>query len=153
MKKRIYTDTSVIGGCFDEEFSKGSIALFESFRSGASVIVLSNLTLAELESAPTAVQEVIKTVSSEFIDYIEFSQDASDLADVYLQEGVVTKKSRIDAQHIATATVHRVDVLVSWNFKHIVNLERIHGYNSVNLRLGYPLLEIRTPVEVIPYED
>jgi predicted nucleic acid-binding protein len=153
MKKRIYTDTSVIGGCFDEEFSKGSLALFKSFRSGAAVIVLSNLTLAELESAPTAVQEVIKTVPSEFIHYIEFLQDASELAEMYLKEGVVTKKSRVDAQHIATATIHRVDVLVSWNFKHIVNLERIHGYNSVNLRLGYPLLEIRTPIEVLPYED
>ncbi len=116
-------------------------------------MVLSDLTLAELESAPTAVQEVIRTVSPEFIHYIEFSQEASELAEMYLEKGVVTKKSRVDAQHIATATVYRVDVLVSWNFKHIVNLERIHGYNSVNLRLGYPLLEIRTPTEVLPYED
>lgn len=65
----------------------------------------------------------------------------------------MSKKSRVDAQHIATATISRVDVLVSWNFKHIVNLEKIHGYNSVNLRLGYPILEIRTPIEVIDYED
>lgn len=153
MKKRIYTDTSVIGGCLDQEFSEGSIALFETFRSGASIMVVSNLTLVELEAAPNAVQELIKMVPLQFIEYIEFSQDASELAETYLREGVVTAKSRVDAQHIATATVHRTDVLVSWNFKHIVNLKRIRGYNSVNLRLGYPLLEIRTPIEVLSYED
>ena len=75
------------------------------------------------------------------------------LAETYLKEGVVSEKSRVDAQHIAIATINRVDVLVSWNFKHIVNLERIHGYNSSNLRLGYPILEIRTPIEVMRYED
>lgn len=57
-----------------------------------------------------------------------------------------------DAQHIAAATVHRADILVSWNFKHIVNLRRIHGFNSLNLREEYPLLEIRTPREVVLYE-
>jgi hypothetical protein len=153
MKRRIYTDTSVIGGCLDEEFSAGSLALFDCFRSGSALMVLSSLTLAELEAAPAKVQAVIKAVPKQFIDYIEFTQDASELAEVYLREGVVTKKCRVDAQHIATATVNRVDVLVSWNFKHIVNLERIHGYNSVNLRRGYPLLEIRTPIEVLQYED
>ncbi len=75
------------------------------------------------------------------------------MAETYLQENVVSEKSRVDAQHIATATINRVDVLVSWNFKHIVNLDRIHGYNSVNLKLGYPMLEIRTPTEVLKYED
>jgi hypothetical protein len=64
--------------------------------------------------------------------------------------GVLTAKMRADAQHIAT--VARVDVLVSWNFKHIVNLQRIHGYNSVNLRKGYPMMEIRTPREVLSDE-
>ncbi len=153
MKRRIYTDTSVVGGCLDEEFSNGSIALFDCFRSGSALMVLSSLTLAELEAAPAKVQAVVITVQTHFIEYIEFTQDASELAEVYLSEGVVTKKSRVDAQHIATATVNRVDVLVSWNLKHIVNLERIHGYNSVNLRHGYPLLEIRTPIEVLRYED
>lgn len=69
-----------------------------------------------------------------------------------IEEGVLTGKMRADAQHIAIATVARVDVLVSWNFKHIVNLYRIHGYNSVNLRRGYPTLEIRAPREVVPNE-
>ena len=69
-----------------------------------------------------------------------------------LKKMLPLKKSYVDAQHIAIATTQRADVLVSWNFKHIVNLERIHGYNSVNLKLGYPMLEIRTPIEVLKYE-
>jgi hypothetical protein len=75
------------------------------------------------------------------------------LADAYITAQVIGAASRFDAQHIATATVHQVTVLASWNFKHIVNLVRIQGYNSVNLRRGYPLLEIRTPKEILPYED
>jgi hypothetical protein len=74
------------------------------------------------------------------------------LAERYIQAEVIGRASRLDAQHIATATVHRADVLVSWNFKHVVNLDRIQGYNSVNLRQGYPLLEIRSPLEVLSYD-
>ena len=73
--------------------------------------------------------------------------------ETYLQDGVVSKKSRVDAQHIAIATINRTNVLVSWNFKHIVNLDKIHGYNAVNLKLGYPMIEIRTPIEVLKYEN
>jgi predicted nucleic acid-binding protein len=153
MKSRIYTDTSVIGGCLDIEFEDGSLALFETFKAGSKVLVISNLTLAELEAAPKAVRDVLLSVPAEHMEFSEFTEEASSLAEVYLKEGVVSQKSRVDAQHIATATINRVDVLVSWNFKHIVNLERIHGYNSVNLKLGYPMLEIRTPIEVLNYEN
>lgn len=153
MKSRVYADTSVIGGCLDVEFEEGSLALFETFKAGSTILVISNLTLAELEAAPKAVRDVLLSVSTEHMEFIEFTEEASGLSEAYLEEGVVSKKSRVDAQHIATATINRVDVLVSWNFKHIVNLERIHGYNSVNLRLGYPMLEIRTPIEVLNYED
>lgn len=153
MKKRIYTDTSVIGGCLDVEFETDSLALFDNFNSGTSIIVLSNLTLAELERAPRDVKEIIRKIPTDFVEYVSFSEEAQELAETYLIEKVVSEKSRVDAQHIATATISRVTVLVSWNFKHIVNLDRIHGYNSVNLKLGYPILEIRTPKEALKYED
>jgi len=84
-------------------------------------------------------------------EYIELTEEASDLARRYVQEGILGETKWVDAQHIAVATVARVDVLVSWNFRHMVNLERIRGYNSVNLKAGYPLLEIRTPREVTKY--
>jgi hypothetical protein len=86
------------------------------------------------------------------IEVVSLTEEAAELAREYLRVGVVTAKMRVDGEHIAVATVARVDVLVSWNFKHIVNLRRIQGYNSVNLRLGHPLVEIRTPQEVLPDE-
>lgn len=83
---------------------------------------------------------------------MNLTEEAFDLAKRYIEEGVLGGGKLVDAEHIAIATVNRVDVLVSWNFKHIVNLQRIRGYNSVNLKCGYPLLEIRSPLEVITYE-
>ena len=152
MKQRIYTDTSVIGGCFDKEFSAGSNALFEAFKSSEKMMLLSDLTLLELEYAPQQVKNLLLEVPIDTIVNIELDDESEKLASRYIEENVITEKSYVDAQHIAIATIHRADVLVSWNFKHIVNLERIHGYNSVNLKLGYPMLEIRTPIEVLKYE-
>jgi predicted nucleic acid-binding protein len=152
MRRRIYTDTSVIGGCLDEEFEEPSQQLFDRFRSGQDIVVISELTLLELEGAPNEVREVLERVPSSYREDVEFTEAAADLAERYLQAEVVGRASRLDAQHIATATVHRADVQVSWNFKHVVNLNRIQGYNSVNLRQGYPLLEIRSPREVLSYD-
>lgn len=153
MKRRIYTDTSVVGGCLDVEFSKHSIQLFDRFRAGLDILVLSNLTLAELAGAPPQVREVLQTIPESTLEEATFDQESSELAQEYLTAGVIGAMHLEDARHIATATVQRVDILVSWNFKHIVNLDRIHGYNSVNLRLGYTLLEIRSPQEVLRYEE
>jgi hypothetical protein len=84
---------------------------------------------------------------------IELAEETMILADRYITEKVVGRTSLEDCRHIALATINRVDVLASWNFKHIVNLDRIKGYNSVNLRLGYPTIEIRTPQELVSYGD
>ena len=153
MRRRIYTDTSVIGGCLDEEFSAFSTQLFDRFRKGLDTLVLSDLTLAELEGAPAPVRKILREVPEDQIEEVRFGMEASELAQGYLAAGVIGAAHLEDARHIAAATVERVDVLVSWNFKHIVNLDRIHGYNSVNLRLGYALLEIRSPHEVLRYGE
>jgi predicted nucleic acid-binding protein len=153
MTPRIYTDTSVIGECLDEEFKEASLQLINMFKLGAAVLVVADLTLLELEAAPSEVRAVIEDISEEHKEYIELTAEAVELAQHYIEAGVIGATKRVDAQHIALATVHRVDVLVSWNFRHIVNLQRIHGYNSVNIRYGYPLLEIRTPQEVVHYEE
>lgn len=63
------------------------------------------------------------------------------------------KTSLEDCRHIALATIYKVDVLASCNFKHIVNLDRIKGYNSVNLRMGYSMIEIRSPKDLVNYEN
>ncbi|HEX9592543.1 MAG TPA: PIN domain protein [bacterium] len=152
MKFRIYTDTSVLGGCEDEEFAQHSVRLLDSFVRGERVLVLSSLTVQELAVAPAAVRRRLASVPEAHIETLQLDAEARDLAEAYLSAGVLTVRMRADAQHIAIASVARVDVLVSWNFKHIVNLQRIHGYNSVNLRQGYPLIEIRTPREVLSDE-
>jgi hypothetical protein len=121
------------------------------FRTGRAIMIFSDLTQLELDGAPAGVHRVLDSVPEAFKESIEFTDEASVLARRYVQEGVLYESKWVDAQHIALATVSRVDVLVSWNFKHIVNLERIRGYNSVNLKAGYPLLEIRTPQEVITH--
>ncbi|HSS47692.1 MAG TPA: PIN domain protein [Thermoanaerobaculia bacterium] len=153
MRRRIYTDTSAIGGCLDEEFSAHSTQLFDRFHAGLDILVLSDLTLAELEGAPPKVREVLQAVPGESVEEITFDSEASELAQEYLAAGVIGPAHLEDARHIATATVMRVDVLVSWNFKHIVNLSRIRGYNSVNLRMGYPVIEIRSPLEVLQHAE
>jgi predicted nucleic acid-binding protein len=148
MRARIYTDTSVLGGCEDEEFREPSRRLLQAFQGGELTLVLSELTLRELAAAPEAVRMVLGRVPVAHIETLSLSPEAEELAAAYIKDGAIGEGMRADALHIALATVARVDVLVSWNFKHIVNLKRIHAYNSVNLKMGYPLLEIRTPQEV-----
>ncbi len=148
MKPRIYTDTSVLGGCEDEEFREPSRRLLEAFQRGELTLVLSELTVRELETAPEGVRTVLGRVPAGHIEALALSREAEELAAAYIEDGAIGARMRADALHIALATVARVDVLVSWNFKHIVNLKRIHAYNGVNLKRGYPLLEIRSPREV-----
>lgn len=152
MKLRIYIDTSVIGGCLDEEFRGASTQLINKFKKGHSVAVVSELTTLELKDSPIEVQNILEEIPEENIEYVELTEEAVNLAQKYILEGVIEKGKLVDAEHIAIATINRVDVLVSWNFKHIVNLQKIRGYNSVNLKYGRPLLEIRSPWEVVTYE-
>ncbi len=153
MKLRVYIDTSVIGGYFDEEFEHVSKALFRMVEKGKIIAVISDLTLLELAEAPAEIGKVIEDLPEENVEWTELTEEAVNLAWAYVREGVVGKEQFVDAEHVAIATVNRVDVLVSWNFKHIVNLGKIRGFNAVNLRLGYPLLEIRSPWEVVPLEE
>lgn len=150
---RVYVDTSVIGGCLDEEFRLASSKLFARSRNGDALLVISDTTLAEIASAPAAVRGVIEDIPRECLEFIRQGSESEALAEEYIKQAVVTRRMLVDAQHIALATVARVDVLVSWNFKHIVNLDRIRGFNAVNLRSGYPMLEIRSPMEIWKDDD
>lgn len=152
MKKRIYADTSVIGGCLDVEFEEGSNKIFAEFVAGRSILLISKLVTTELENAPQSVNNILRQVPKQYVEELVFSNEADKLANMYVSEKVIPKYSIVDARHIAIATINRADALISWNFKHIVNLDRIHGYNAVNLKLGYPMIEIRTPTEVLNYE-
>ena len=153
MIKRVYIDTSVVGGQFDKEFSVDTIPFFKSVIKGEIVILVSDLLDAELLRVPEHVRQFLETMPDEFIEHIVLTKEAAELADKYIAANVVGKTSRADCQHIAMATINHADVLVSWNFKHIVNLDKIRGYNGINYQLGYPIIEIRTPKEIINYED
>ena len=122
MKQRIYTDTSVIGGCFDKEFADASTQLLNTFKTREAIIVVSDLTLLELQDAPSRVRAVLEEVPLGYKEDVELTEEAAALAERYIAAGVVVETKRVDAQHIALATISRVDILVSWNFKHIVNL-------------------------------
>jgi len=148
-RPRIYVDTSVIGGCLDDEFKDYSKLLFKEFSSGKKRIVVSDLVLFELEGAPEDVKDVLHGIPQGSIEYVFLNEESLSLAGTYLKEDVIAENSIADARHIAIATIERVDVLVSWNFKHIVNLNRIRRFNAVNLKLGYPTIEIRSPSEVL----
>ena len=151
MKQRIYIDTSVVGGYFDEEFKEATTALFQRLENGEIIFVVSDLLDLELINAPQKVRELLYYYSADKFVRIELTEEAIKLADTYVLEKVVGQTSLEDCRHIALATINKVDVLASWNFKHIVNLDRIKGYNSVNLRLGYQMIEIRSPKDLINY--
>lgn len=153
MKQHVYIDTSVIGGCFDEEFAVWSLKLFDEFRAGSKTAVVSDLTRRELEGAPRNVKNILLSLPEGNVENVFLSDEAERLASHYLKNVVIGKKHIVDAQHIAIASVERVDVLVSWNFQQIVNLDRIHAFNAVNLMLGYSMLEIRSPREVVYEKD
>ena len=153
MKQRIYIDTSVVGGYFDEEFKETTMALFQRLENREIIFVVSDLLDLELIYAPKQVSELLYKYSAEKFERVELIEEAIKLADKYVAENVVGITSLEDCRHIALATITKVDVLASWNFKHIVNLDRIKGYNSVNLRLGYHMLEIRSPKDLINYGD
>ena len=151
MKQRIYIDTSVVGGYFDEEFKEATTKLFDRLDKNEIVFVVSDLLDLELLNAPQQVRQLLHNYSADKFQRVELTEEAIKLADTYISVKVVGKTSLEDCRHIAMATIHKVDVLASWNFKHIVNLDRIKGYNSVNMRLGYSIIEIRSPKELVNY--
>ncbi|MDD4889866.1 MAG: PIN domain protein [Phycisphaerae bacterium] len=150
MKKiRIYVDTSVIGGCLDEEFAAESLALIQAARDGHFILLLSDLLAFELDPAPRAVQAVLDGLPEDALERVFSDDETARLRDAYLKARVVGPARAADAHHIAVATVAQADLLVSWNFKHIVHWDKIRLFNAVNLREGYPPVEIRSPREVV----
>lgn len=153
MKQRIYIDTSVFGGLFDIEFAEYTIPLFDRIKSGEFILLFSAVTQDELETAPEKVRNLVQSIKSEYSEFIEITDEAVELAIEYITEKVVGQTSYADCLHIALATINRADFLISWNFKHIVNVLRIRGYNSINIKNGCKQLEIRSPREFTKYED
>lgn len=153
MIKSAYLDTSVFGGYFDEEFSDDTIPFFDRITEEGIIVIVSEILEHELSGAPIFVRELYEEILNQRAQFASVTQEVERLAETYISEKVVGETSYADCAHIALATINKADILASWNFKHIVNIDRIRGYNSVNLKLGYPILEIRTPKEIFKYDQ
>jgi predicted nucleic acid-binding protein len=151
--ERIYLDTSVFGGYFEPEFKLWTKVLFDKISNNEITALVSRLTDIELAQAPKQVRELAESLPQDSIEWLDITPEAVLLADKYIEEKVVGQTSHSDCIHIAIATLNYADVLVSWNFKHIVNHLRVRGYNAVNFKYGHKILDIRSPREIIGYED
>jgi hypothetical protein len=150
-KTRIYADTSVIGGCCDPEFQRWSNGLLKDFQLKVFSLSLSVLTDAEIEDSPDEVKSVYAEFRAHADEIMDLTPEAIELAEAYLNHNILPMNFRDDARHIALATVAGVDLIVSWNFKHIVHFERIQKFNAVNLEMGYKPVSIHSPREVTTY--
>jgi hypothetical protein len=151
-KNRIYADTSVFGGAFDEEFSLFTRRFFDEVRGGKHTVLLSEVTARELQGAPLHVRQFAADLPESALERLPFTGEMADLRDAYLSARVVGRRWRDDAAHVAGATVARADLIVSWNFGHLVKWSKIRAFNAVNVAMGYPLMTILTPREVIMHE-
>lgn len=149
----VYVDTSVIGGCFDEEYTTWSEGLFRDFSSGTFNPVTSVVVQAEIDLAPAFIQKKYAELLNLTPEVLKVTDTAIDLARAYQAQGILTPKFYNDALHIALATVGQVDVVVSWNFRHIVHFNKIRLFNAVNIEQGYRTVQIFSPREVTTYEQ
>ena len=149
---RVYADTSVFGGAFDEEFEEASQSFFDMIRRGRFHLLTSVVLQEEIEPAPAEVQELFEEMLN-FAEIVDVSETALQLQRAYLDAEIVTEKWATDALHVALATVTGCSMIVSWNFKHIVHFRKIPLYNAVNTLSGYSNIAIYSPQEVIDYEE
>ena len=148
---RIYLDTSIFGGLWDKEFREPTLILFEQIKTGKFDLVTSEVVQAEIELAPSRVQQSFK----EFLPLAELvvvRQEAINLQQAYLRANIVSVSHTTDALHVALATVSDCSSIVSWNFRHIVHFQKVPLYNAVNLTQGYSQIAINSPQEVIIYD-
>ncbi len=149
---RAYVDTSVFGGTQDVEFEIPSRRFFERVDQGEFRVLLSPETLRELVKAPGPIQTVWQSLPPDSVEEVPIDSEVEALAGEYVHRGVVGPASESDALHVAAATVAGADLILSWNFRHIVNYNRIIGFNGVNVAQGYRSMTILSPLEVA-YDD
>jgi len=125
---RVYTDSSALGGCRDIEFEVDSLRLINWACRREITLLISEITLRELEAAPSEVKEILTGLPLDCWEFVPLTTEILALRDAYVPVGVVGPQWVNDAAHVAAATVARADAIVSWNFKHIVRLEKIRGY-------------------------
>lgn len=156
-KLKVYLDTSVLAGVFDiEDHQRVEIAklLFALLRSKELAGFISRVVLTEILKAPeefrAGLQKIVKDLS---LSLLEETEESLRLAQLYVEEEVIPETYRDDARHIALAVSYDLDFLISWNYKHMVNIRVKRMVNAINLRLGYKMIDIVAPEEVIRYGE
>ena len=149
---RVYVETSVLGGVFDEEFQDASVAFFDEIRSRRFQFVTSSVVQEELALAPQKVREFLAEIVED-AEIVDVHEEALQLRAAYLDAKIVSQKWSTDALHVAMATVSGCSLIVSWNFRHIVHFQKIPLYNAVNTLKGYNQISIFSPLEVLQYEE
>jgi predicted nucleic acid-binding protein len=145
---RIYADTSVIGGYFDPEFETDSRRLIEGVKQGRCVLLLSQVVFDELAATPERVRKLLAILPASQIETVEITNEVTNLCQAYITASILTPRWMDDATHVAAATIAKADAIVSWNFKHIVRLDKMTAYNQINQLHGYGVLTIVSPREV-----
>ena len=149
---RVYADTSVFGGVFDPEFERPSKEFFDEVRHGRFRLVISASVRDEVAGAPGQVRELLEEITTG-AEFVEVTDEALDVREAYITQGVVSQQQSLDALHVAMATVARCEIIVSWNFRHIVSFRRIPLYNEVNAQHGYNPIAIHSPAEVLEHDE
>ena len=156
-KIKVYLDTSVIGYLDQQdepEKMNDTIIFWSQIKEGLFDVFVSDLTLFEIANAHEAKRELLRSFLGEIqYIYVERNEEALRLSQLYHDIGGLPTKSRHDAIHIAIATVNGCNVILSWNFKHIVNLRAIHAVDTVNLKERYSQIRILTPTMIIESEE
>lgn len=147
--KRVYVDSSAVGGKFNKRLAEQTKPFWDAVERGDIVVIVSDVLVDELKNAPERARDFYRSLPESLLERVVSTDESDTLAEQYIAEGVVGESSLADCKHIALATLVNADVLVSWNFKHVVNVDRIRGYNGINMKMGYSQIDIRTPFEVI----
>ena len=148
----VYADTSVFGGVFDDEFREPSKAFIDAITAGRFTLVTSELVRQEIAAAPRVVRQLFEEMLP-IAQIAKVTAETLRLQQAYLDAGIVSERFATDALHVALATVSGASMIVSWNFRHIVNFQKIPKYNAVNKLQGYSDIAIYSPLEVIQHED
>jgi predicted nucleic acid-binding protein len=155
-KPKIYLDTSVLGALYDREDPvrvEKVGALLQRIEHNEYDAFISLLTLEELMRAPEDIKnELVSTIKNLDLAVLEENEESLEFAEFFVTEGIIPKRFRDDARHIAVAILHNLDALVSWNYRHMVNIRTRKMVNSLCVRQGYKPIDIVSPEEVIEYE-
>ena len=129
------------------------LCFIKDIKEGKCILLLTEVVIAELQEAPEQVRDILAELPPASVELINLNDEIIALRDAYIAAGIIKKRWLDDATHVAAATVAHADAIVSWNFKHIVRLDKMKQYNQVNLLNGYGILTIISPKELMIDED